>query len=135
MITSVGTNLVTRTIGGVAGSNGSTDGAGSTARFGHPSGIATDGAGNLYLADSANNTIRQGALAPAFQLLSQTNGSITFTWNTLPGQKYQPQYSSSPGSTDWSNLSDAITATNASISATDTPGVDRQRFYRIKLLP
>jgi sugar lactone lactonase YvrE len=47
------------TAAGVAGSHGNTDGAGSQARFWAPFGIAIDGSGNLYIADTANNIIRK----------------------------------------------------------------------------
>jgi hypothetical protein len=56
-VTSVG--LVT-TIGGVAGVRGGADGVGSSANFSYPSGIAVDGAGNLYVADCYNNRISKG---------------------------------------------------------------------------
>jgi len=45
------------------GSNGSTDGPGATAAFNNPSGVASDGAGNLYVADTNNHTIRKIDLA------------------------------------------------------------------------
>jgi sugar lactone lactonase YvrE len=38
---------------------GSTDGSGSAARFSHPSGIAMDASGNVYVADTNNNAIRR----------------------------------------------------------------------------
>jgi NHL repeat len=50
---------VVSTIAGSADSAGSADGAGSTARFNHPSGVVADAAGNLYVADTDNETIRQ----------------------------------------------------------------------------
>ena len=60
IITPVGTNWVVSTIGGLASSSGSADGAGNAARFDFPSGIAVDSAGNIYVADTFNNTIRKG---------------------------------------------------------------------------
>jgi len=51
---------VATTIGGLAGFAGSADGTGNAARFSHPFGVATDGAGSLYVADFDNNTIRKG---------------------------------------------------------------------------
>ena len=47
------------TLAGLAGSNGSTDGTGSAARFSQPEGIAVDGAGNVYVADYGYSTIRK----------------------------------------------------------------------------
>jgi uncharacterized protein YjiK len=58
-ITRVGSDWNVTTLAGLAGSWGSADGTGSNARFFNPSGIAVDGAGNLYVADESNNTIRK----------------------------------------------------------------------------
>ncbi|MHB8736286.1 MAG: immunoglobulin domain-containing protein, partial [Terriglobales bacterium] len=49
---------VVTTLAGLAGSSGSADGTGNAARFDQPTGVAVDGGGNVYVADSANNTIR-----------------------------------------------------------------------------
>jgi sugar lactone lactonase YvrE len=58
-----GTNWVVSTIAGLAGSSGSADGTNSNARFNGPYGIMVGGSGNLYVADTGNNTIRK--LAPS----------------------------------------------------------------------
>ena len=42
-----------------SGSQGSSDGTGSAASFYHPSGVAVDGSGNVYVADADNNKIRK----------------------------------------------------------------------------
>ncbi len=47
------------TLAGLSGSPGSTDGNGTAARFNRPSGVAVDGFGNVYVADTYNNTIRR----------------------------------------------------------------------------
>lgn len=44
---------------GAAGSPGSSDGAGANARFNSPAGLAVDNAGNVYVADMMNHTIRK----------------------------------------------------------------------------
>ena len=47
------------TFAGLAGNSGSSDGLGGQARFCNPHGVAANGAGNLYVADTGNNTIRK----------------------------------------------------------------------------
>ena len=49
---------VVSTVAGT-GAVGSTDGTGTAASFFFPNGVASDGVGNLYVADSANNKIRK----------------------------------------------------------------------------
>jgi len=84
-LTSSGANWVVSTIAGLAGSSGSADGTNSNARFNGPYGIAVAG-GNLYVADTGNNTIRE--LTP-----SGTNWVVS----TIAG------LAGSSGSTDSSN--------------------------------
>ena len=47
------------TLAGLCGSSGSNDGTNSAARFTNPLGIAIDSAGNLYVGDTGNQTIRK----------------------------------------------------------------------------
>jgi sugar lactone lactonase YvrE len=47
------------TLAGSPGQSGSADGTGSAARFKNPSGIAVDSAGNVYVADTGNDTVRR----------------------------------------------------------------------------
>ena len=58
----VATGTVT-TLAGVAGAQGRVDGVGPAARFGHPGGLAYDGSGNLYVADTYYGTIRAISIA------------------------------------------------------------------------
>ncbi len=50
---------VVSTLAGSPGVPGSADGIGSAARFNTPGGVAIDGAGNLYVADVFNHTLRK----------------------------------------------------------------------------
>jgi sugar lactone lactonase YvrE len=47
------------TFAGLAGQAGSADGTGSAARFSSPNGVTVDSAGNVYVADSGNGTVRK----------------------------------------------------------------------------
>jgi sugar lactone lactonase YvrE len=53
------TTVVVTTLAGKARISGSADGSGAAARFYVPAGIACDTAGNLYVADQDNNTVRK----------------------------------------------------------------------------
>ena len=68
------------TFAGLAGTSGSTDGTGSSARFSNPEGSAVDASGNIYVTDYGNDTIRK-----------ITPGGTTTTVAGLAG---------TPGSTD-----------------------------------
>jgi streptogramin lyase len=54
-----GAGWVVTTIAGLAGNAGSSDGANANARFSSPYGVAVDGSGNVYVADTGNSTIRE----------------------------------------------------------------------------
>src|SRR3954469_22298208 len=60
---------VVSTLAGLAGNPGSIDDVGSNARFYQPEGVAVDAAGFVYVADTANGTIRR---------ISPTGDTITF---------------------------------------------------------
>jgi hypothetical protein len=56
-------------------------------------------------------------------------------WNTEAGARYQFQYNSDLSSSNWINLSHAVTATGAMLSTTDSITNGQQRFYRLALTP
>ncbi len=92
------------TIAGLPGVSGSADGTNSTARFYRPSGLAVDRAGNIYVADLLNQTIRK--IAPA-----GTNWVVS-TLAGLPGAS---------GSADGTN--DAARFDHPSAVAVDNTGI------------
>ena len=72
------------TVAGSASQSGSADGQGAGARFSFPQAVALDGAGNLYVADKANHTIRK----------IDSAGNVT----TLAGSAGQSGSADGPGS-------------------------------------
>jgi sugar lactone lactonase YvrE len=69
--------LATTTFAGRAGTSGSDDGGGTVAAFLNPSGLVVDRQGNVFVADSGNNTIRK--ISPA--------GTVT----TFAGRAVDPE--------------------------------------------
>src|SRR5262245_2640611 len=73
---------VVSTLAGLAASPGSADGTGSAARFNTPTGIAIDGTGTVYIADTNNHTIRQITSAGVVTTVAGLAGSAGATDGT-----------------------------------------------------
>ncbi len=71
---------------------------------------------------------------PSLQGVTQTGNAINFTWTALPGLAYQIQYTTNLSQTNWINLGGQITATDITMTASDSITNDDQ-FYRIMQLP
>ncbi len=66
---------VVSTLAGLAGHPGASDGLGAQARFWNPHGVAADSAGNIYVADTGNSTIRKITAAGLVSTLAGRAGS------------------------------------------------------------
>jgi DNA-binding beta-propeller fold protein YncE len=64
------------TLAGAARMPGSADGTGSSARFYWPSGVAVDGSGNIYVADTWNHLVRKVSSAGVVTTLAGSAGMI-----------------------------------------------------------
>jgi uncharacterized repeat protein (TIGR03803 family) len=82
-----------------------------------------------------NGTVFTLSLQPTIQCTWQSNGAIFFTFSSVAGQTYQGQYATDFPATNWSNLGNQIFATNSISSVSDAIRSDKQRFYRVMLLP
>ena len=78
-----------------------------------------------------------GNLTPKIQSPAASGGNFKFSWNVLnayPAVGYQVQYTTNLSAPNWINLGVVVTGTNATLSATNSNGTDRQRFYRVLLV-
>jgi hypothetical protein len=88
--------------------------------------------GNFNGFATTNLTLPSNTLM--IQTVGRAGSALTFTWNTIPNQRYQVQSSTSLSQTNWTSLGGILTATNTTTSATEV-STNAQMFYRIQLLP
>jgi sugar lactone lactonase YvrE len=86
-ITPVG---VVTTLAGTAGAPGNTDGTGAAARFNNPTGLATDSAGNVYVGDSFNGSIRKITPAGVVSTLAAVGANGVGVATDSSGNVYVP---------------------------------------------
>ena len=119
------------TIGGAGLQAGSANGLGDVARFKHPWGIAVDATGKLYVADYANQTIRQGEFIPLLRV-NLALGRVVLSWGASETQ-YVPQSSASLGAgAVWTALTNAPVTNGLNLITTDQPG-NGTVFYRLRM--
>ena len=83
---------VVSTFAGSPGLGGSTDGTGSAARFNSPYSLAVDSAGNVFVADTANNTIRTITPAGVVSTLAGSAGLSGSTDGTGSAARFNTPY-------------------------------------------
>ena len=76
------------TLAGTHGSHGSADGAGSSAQFFRPMGVAVDGFGNILVADGTNNTIRKVTAAGVVTTIGGSAGTTGSADGTGPTARF-----------------------------------------------
>jgi hypothetical protein len=73
--------------------------------------------------------------APVIQSVRYSAGTVSLTWSAVDGLSYQLQYTAHLPASNWQSLGGVLTATNTTEAATDTPGTDMHRFYRVVVVP
>jgi sugar lactone lactonase YvrE len=130
----IATNGTVTTIGGFPGSRGSVDGTGENALFNNPASIAVDGAGNVYVADALNNTIRVGippsVVAPELEI-TELPGEIALSWpGWASGFVLQTAEALGPGYT-WITVTNGISLVGGQYILT-APATGPVAFYRLR---
>ncbi|HZQ47907.1 MAG TPA: hypothetical protein VFC07_12890, partial [Verrucomicrobiae bacterium] len=133
IIRPAGTNWVVTTLGGLAGNPGSADGTGSAALFAYPYGVAVDSAGNLYVGERNNFTIRKGFPAssvpsPVLRSLSLVTGHFAFAITGLPGLAVEVQSSSDLSNWQVVSTTNVLTGGSNYFAITNPPS--GTQFYR-----
>lgn len=91
-IRKISTNGMVYTFAGKAGQSGHADGFGDGARFNSPFGVAVDNEGNVYISDSANDTIRKITLNHVVTTLAGQPGAAGNTdGNGTDARFWNPQ--------------------------------------------
>jgi len=80
--------LVVTTLAGSAGNRGSTDGTGTAVRFTDPADVTVDSAGNVYVSDTGNNTIRKITPAGVVSTLAGLAGTTGSTDGTASAARF-----------------------------------------------
>jgi len=123
---------VVTTLAGLAGHTGNSDGSGSAARFDVATGLAVDGAGDVYAADTENSLVRKGFLAssvpaPVLHRPSLSGGRFGFDITGLAGLAVDVE--SSVDLFDWQVAGTYILKGGTAHFISPTP-LRGARFYR-----
>jgi subtilase family serine protease len=86
-----------------------------------------------YTVSLVNGTLTVIA-PPVIQTVQQSGGSFAFTWSSTGGQLYQIQTETNLAQPNWTNFGSAFTATNSTMTTSESIGTNTQQFYRIILL-
>ena len=87
-----------------------------------------------YQTSVVNGTLTVFA-PPVIQTVGQSGSSFTFTWSATSAQLYQIQTKTNLNQPDWTNLGSAFTATNSTMTTSESIVTNAQQFYRVVLLP
>jgi hypothetical protein len=130
-ITPIGTNWVVSTVGGAPLlPSGSVDGVGTAALFTSPQGITVDRFGNLYVADTANNTIRLGQVGFSLQA-ALVKGQLVLSWPAA-ASNYVLEAKSPLTSGSWTQITSGIVLSGNSFFKTNSVA-GLSGFYRLHL--
>ena len=81
---------------------------------------------------TSSNVLLTVIVPPSLSAAPSADGSFSLAWGAQSNFTYQLQYATNLVAPVWQNLGSSITATNGTVSTSDFPGADLQRFYRVQ---
>jgi hypothetical protein len=121
---------VVTTIAGKALQAGTADGLKSDVRFRHPWGVAVNGAGEIFVTDYGNQTIRKGVFRPALRM-SMAVGRLVLSWPASAAMFTLETSSSAAASAEWLTVTNAPVTNGASLLLAVEPAAT-PAFYRLR---
>jgi hypothetical protein len=76
-----------------------------------------------------------GLAPPEIQSVSLSDGTLSLTWGATLGQSYQIQFTADLSSGSWTNLDNPVTATDSTVTVSESIGGGSAQFYRLVLAP
>ena len=129
--THLGTNWVVTTIGGTANSSGGyADDTGSSALFRDPQGVTVDSAGTLYVADTHNHAIRQGATTLPLLQIARAGNQVILTWPALAVGFVLERSGAVPAHGNWAAVANGAVISGANNVVTNNLDAGAA-FYRL----
>ena len=95
---SIATGLITTVVGTANSDYGGDGGAASAGQLQYPYGVAVDGAGSVYVADTYNHRVRKASVPPATLTLAvvRSGSSALAYWTPVPGASSYVVYRGTP---------------------------------------
>jgi hypothetical protein len=99
------------------------------------SGLFPDGATNAVYFMTNFTPRAANTLADRLRIthLSFENGTVTLTWNAIPGRSYRIDFKDDLAAPAWTPLAPTFVAPGFTATVMDTPAPFTRRFYRIRL--
>jgi hypothetical protein len=109
-----------------------------TITFSNASGLATPAGQSFTIATNCITTVQAVyglPLPPVLQSVTLLGQTMTCIWNVQSNFTYQAQTTTNLTQTNWSNLGNHMTATNGTVTTTNSTSANPQAFFRLALIP